>query len=123
MRLVWAHHALADRDAIFKHIEAESLRAAVNVDDRIGGLSTFQRADAPAESVTFCVSGHDWQAPPEPSAVEIARKAVRPFGPVFVRHLRFVGDRAILSGSSCYKIGNGGVAPWPNPENLPRLSR
>lgn len=31
MRLVWSQHALADRDAIFKHIEAESPRAAVNV--------------------------------------------------------------------------------------------
>jgi toxin ParE1/3/4 len=35
VRLVWAHHALADRDAIFKHIEVESPRAAVNVDDQI----------------------------------------------------------------------------------------
>jgi hypothetical protein len=29
VRLVWAHHALADRDdAIFKHIETESPRAS-----------------------------------------------------------------------------------------------
>jgi toxin ParE1/3/4 len=35
VRLVWAQHALADRDAIFEHIEAESPRAAVNVDDQI----------------------------------------------------------------------------------------
>jgi len=35
VRLVWSQHALADRDAIFKHIEAESPRAAVNVDDQI----------------------------------------------------------------------------------------
>jgi addiction module RelE/StbE family toxin len=35
VRLVWAQHALADRDAIFKHIEAESPRAAVNVDEQI----------------------------------------------------------------------------------------
>jgi toxin ParE1/3/4 len=35
VRLVWAQHALADRDAIFTHIEAESPRAAVSVDDRI----------------------------------------------------------------------------------------
>ena len=35
MRLVWSQHALADRDVIFKHIEAESPRAAVNVDDQI----------------------------------------------------------------------------------------
>jgi len=35
VRLVWAQLALADRDAIFKHIEAESPRAAVNVDDQI----------------------------------------------------------------------------------------
>lgn len=35
MRLVWAQHALADRAAIFKHIEADNPRAAVNVDDQI----------------------------------------------------------------------------------------
>ncbi len=35
MRLVWTQHALADRDAIFKYIEAENPRAAVNVDDQI----------------------------------------------------------------------------------------
>ncbi len=35
MRLVWAQHALADREAIFSYIEAESPRAAVNVDDQI----------------------------------------------------------------------------------------
>jgi toxin ParE1/3/4 len=35
MRLVWTQHALADRDAIFKHIEADNPRAAVNVDNHI----------------------------------------------------------------------------------------
>jgi toxin ParE1/3/4 len=35
VRLVWAQHALADRDDIFKHIEADNPRAAVNVDDQI----------------------------------------------------------------------------------------
>jgi toxin ParE1/3/4 len=35
VRLVWTQHALADRDAIFKYIEAESPRGAVNVDDQI----------------------------------------------------------------------------------------
>jgi len=35
VRLVWTQHALADRDAIFKYIEEESPRAAVNVDDQI----------------------------------------------------------------------------------------
>ncbi len=35
MRLVWTQHALTDRDAIFGYIEAESPRAAVNVDDQI----------------------------------------------------------------------------------------
>lgn len=35
MRLVWAQHALADRDAIFEYLEAESPRAAVKVDDQI----------------------------------------------------------------------------------------
>ncbi len=35
MRLVWTQHALTDREAIFRYIEAESPRAAVNVDDQI----------------------------------------------------------------------------------------
>ena len=35
MRLVWTRHALADRDAIFEHLESDSPRAAVKVDDRI----------------------------------------------------------------------------------------
>ena len=35
MRLVWSQYALADRAAIFRYIEAESPRAAVNVDDQI----------------------------------------------------------------------------------------
>jgi addiction module RelE/StbE family toxin len=35
VRLVWAPHALADRDAIFKHIEDENPLAAVHVDDQI----------------------------------------------------------------------------------------
>ena len=36
MRLEWSHFALADRDEIFDHIEADSPRAAATVDDRIG---------------------------------------------------------------------------------------
>jgi toxin ParE1/3/4 len=52
MRLVWAQHALADRDTIFKHIEAENPRAAVNVDNKMsqlcGEFSIFQRVVAPA---------------------------------------------------------------------------
>ncbi len=35
MRLLWAQHALADRNAIFEHLESESPRAAVKVDDQI----------------------------------------------------------------------------------------
>jgi addiction module RelE/StbE family toxin len=35
VRLVWTQHALADRDAIFEHLELDSPRAAANVDDRI----------------------------------------------------------------------------------------
>jgi toxin ParE1/3/4 len=33
--LVWTQHALADRDAIFEHLESDSPRAALKVDDRI----------------------------------------------------------------------------------------
>jgi toxin ParE1/3/4 len=35
LRLVWTQHALADRDAIFEHLESDSPRAAVKVDERI----------------------------------------------------------------------------------------
>ncbi|MGH9610334.1 MAG: type II toxin-antitoxin system RelE/ParE family toxin [Bryobacteraceae bacterium] len=35
MRLEWSAFAQADREAIFDYIEADSLRAAVAVDDRI----------------------------------------------------------------------------------------
>lgn len=35
MRLEWSVFALEDRDRIFDYLEAESLRAAVIVDDRI----------------------------------------------------------------------------------------
>ena len=53
MRLVWAQHALADRDAIFTHIEAESPRAAVSVDDRI--VAALRRLLSRTELVTFVV--------------------------------------------------------------------
>ena len=35
MKLEWAPHALADRDAIFDHIEAESPAAAIAIDHEI----------------------------------------------------------------------------------------
>jgi addiction module RelE/StbE family toxin len=35
VRLVWTQHALNDRETIFRYIEAESPRAAVNVDEQI----------------------------------------------------------------------------------------
>lgn len=35
MRLFWAQPALADREAIFEHLELDSPRAAVKVDDQI----------------------------------------------------------------------------------------
>ena len=35
MRLEWSAHALADRDAIFDYIEADSSQAAIAVDERI----------------------------------------------------------------------------------------
>ena len=37
MRIEWSAFALADRDAIFDYIEADSPRAAVVMDDRIQG--------------------------------------------------------------------------------------
>ena len=35
MKLVWTQHALADRDTIFDHLESDSPRAALKVDDQI----------------------------------------------------------------------------------------
>jgi toxin ParE1/3/4 len=35
MKIEWAQPALSDRDAIFDHIEADSPRAAILVDERI----------------------------------------------------------------------------------------
>lgn len=35
MRLEWSAHALADRNAIFDYIEADSWQAAIAVDERI----------------------------------------------------------------------------------------
>jgi len=35
MRLTWSAFALADRDAVFTHIEADSPRAAIAVDEHI----------------------------------------------------------------------------------------
>ena len=35
MKLVWSPFALSDRDAIFSHIEADSPRAAIHVDEQI----------------------------------------------------------------------------------------
>ncbi|MFG1192599.1 type II toxin-antitoxin system RelE/ParE family toxin [Xanthobacter flavus] len=35
MKLVWSAFALADRDGIFTHIEADNPRAAIAVDERI----------------------------------------------------------------------------------------
>lgn len=39
MNLVWSALALADRDSIFSHIEADNPRAAIAVDERIAGAS------------------------------------------------------------------------------------
>lgn len=39
MKLVWSAFALADRDGIFSHIEAENPRAAIAVDERIAAAA------------------------------------------------------------------------------------
>ncbi|WP_371349411.1 type II toxin-antitoxin system RelE/ParE family toxin [Ancylobacter sp. IITR112] len=39
MNLVWSALALADRDSIFSHIEADNPRAAIAVDERIAGAA------------------------------------------------------------------------------------
>ncbi|MDE1162691.1 MAG: type II toxin-antitoxin system RelE/ParE family toxin [Acidobacteriaceae bacterium] len=35
MELEWSFYAISDREAIFDYLEAESPRAAVDIDDRI----------------------------------------------------------------------------------------
>jgi toxin ParE1/3/4 len=51
LRIEWSPFALADRDAIFDYIEAESPRAAVVIDDRIrrhvGQLRRFPESGRP----------------------------------------------------------------------------
>ena len=51
MRLEWSLFAQADRDAIFDYIEADSLQAAITVDDRIRvqveGLVQFPESGRP----------------------------------------------------------------------------
>jgi toxin ParE1/3/4 len=51
LRIEWSAFALADRDAIFDYIEAESPRAAVVIDDRIrrhvGQLRRFPESGRP----------------------------------------------------------------------------
>ena len=51
MRFEWSRLALADREAIFDHIEAENCRAAVVVDERIRtrieGLREFPESGRP----------------------------------------------------------------------------
>lgn len=39
MKLVWSAFALADRDGIFSHIEADNPRAAIAVDERIAAAA------------------------------------------------------------------------------------
>ena len=39
MKLVWSAFALADRDGIFTHIEADNPRAAITVDERIAAAA------------------------------------------------------------------------------------
>ena len=55
MRLTWSAFALADRDAIFTHIEADSPRAAIAVDEHI--------AQAVLRLVAFPESGRPGRVP------------------------------------------------------------
>lgn len=51
MKLVWSAFALADRESIFTHIEADNPRAAITVDERIAtaarGLIDFPKSGRP----------------------------------------------------------------------------
>jgi toxin ParE1/3/4 len=55
MRLTWSAFALADRDAVFMHIEADSPRAAIAVDEHI--------AQAVLRLVEFPESGRPGRVP------------------------------------------------------------
>lgn len=55
MRLTWSAFALIDRDAVFTHIEADSPRAAVAVDEHI--------AQAVLRLVEFPESGRSGRVP------------------------------------------------------------
>jgi addiction module RelE/StbE family toxin len=87
VKLEWSHFALADRDEIFDHIEADSPRAAATVDDRIG--------DSAALLIQFPERGR-------PGRVEGTRELVIDRTPYLAAY-RIVGDTVrilrILHGS------------------------
>lgn len=77
MRLTWSAFALADRDAVFMHIEADSPRAAIAVDEHI--------AQAVLRLVEFPESGR-------PGRVPGTRELVIPRTP-YVAAYALTGDR------------------------------
>jgi len=66
MRLTWSAFALADRDAVFMHIEADSPRAAIAVDEHIArrcfAWSSFPKAADPGG----CLARANWSFPERP---------------------------------------------------------
>lgn len=56
MRLVWALTAIEDREGIFRHIDADSPRAAVHVDEQIV-LATRRLLDFPESGRPGRVAG------------------------------------------------------------------
>lgn len=66
MRLTWSAFALADRDAVFMHIEADSPRAAIAVDEHIAQavlrLVEFPESGRPGR----CQARANWSFPERP---------------------------------------------------------
>lgn len=56
MRLVWARTAIEDREGIFSHIDADSPKAAVHVDEQIV-LATRRLLDFPESGRSGRVAG------------------------------------------------------------------
>ena len=68
MKLFWSAFALADRDGIFTHIEADNPRAAIAVDERIAAAAR-RLVDFPESGRPGRVAGSaSWLLPAHPTS-------------------------------------------------------
>ncbi len=92
MKLVWSPYARSDRDAIFSHIEADSPRAAVHVDEQIGA--------AVRRLIEFPESGR-------PGRIRGTRELVIPRTPYIISRLTSSPREWSVSCASCTGLRYG----------------